>query len=236
MKKIALESILDCMVQSGASDCYITVGAPVALRIDGTVRFLEMEELLEEDTEDLIKESLTDHQLVEFYDKQELNIGIYFKAFGRFRVNVFRQRGMIGMVIRRIKQYIPSLAELNLPDRLKDFIMLKSGLVLVVGPTGSGKTTTLASLINYRNETQSGHILMLEDPIEYYHEHKKSIITQREIGLDTLDFKVGLKNALRQAPDVILIGEIRDTETMETAIHVALAGHLCLATLHSPNV
>ncbi|MEM4380133.1 MAG: PilT/PilU family type 4a pilus ATPase [Thermoplasmatales archaeon] len=233
MSKLRIENILDYMVKAGASDCYITVGAPVALRIDGVTKFLKMEPLTDEDAEELIRETLTDKQIAEFYDKNELNAGLYFRNFGRFRLNVLRQRGLAALVIRRIKSEIPSIEELNLPELLKKLVMLKSGLILVVGPTGSGKTTTLAAMIDYRNERTSGHIIMLEDPIEYYHDHKKSIVTQREIGIDTADFKTGLKNALRQAPDVILVGEVRDAETMETAIHTAQTGHLCLATLHS---
>ncbi|MCS6893486.1 MAG: PilT/PilU family type 4a pilus ATPase [Deltaproteobacteria bacterium] len=233
--KIRIENLLDFMVQANASDCYVSVGAPVGIRIEGETKFLKMDPLTEENTEELLKETLTDNQIAEFYEKNELNCALYFRAFGRFRLNVFRQKGLIGFVIRRIKSYIPSLEELNLPSFLLNLIKLKSGLVLVVGPTGSGKTTTLASLIDYRNKNFSGHIVTLEDPIEFYHEHKKSIVTQREIGIDTKDFQTGLKNALRQAPDVILVGEIRDSETMETAIHTAQTGHLCLATLHSSN-
>ncbi len=230
-----IENILDFMAQYNASDCYVTVGAPVGVRIEGETRFIDIEPLTEEETENLVKDVLTDNQIAQFYETNELNTALYFKAFGRFRINVFRQRGLIGMVIRRIKTSIPTVDELNLPNDITQLMHLKSGLILVVGPTGSGKTTTIASLLDYRNSNLSGHIITLEDPIEFYLDHKKSIITQREIGIDTKDFSTGLKHALRQAPDVILVGEVRDAETMETVIHASLTGHLCLATLHSAN-
>src|SRR5687767_7439448 len=165
----------------------------------------------------------------------EMNLALYYKELGRFRVNIFRQRGNVGLVFRHIKAEIQTVEQLRLPQIMKDIAMTKRGLVLVVGATGSGKSTTLAAMIDHRNSVHPGHIVTVEDPIEFVHNHKKSLITQREVGFDTLSFQNALKNALRQAPDVALIGEIRDTETMEAAITFAETGHLCLATLHSNN-
>jgi twitching motility protein PilU len=174
-------------------------------------------------------------QIMEFESTLECNFAISKKDVGRFRVNVFRQRGEVGMVVRHIKTDIPSIETLGLPAVLKDLILRKRGLILVVGATGSGKTTTLASMIDHRNATTNGHILTLEDPIEFIHPHKKSIVDQREVGIDTLSFENGLKNAMRQAPDVILIGEVRDMDGMKNAMAYAETGHLCLATLHANN-
>ena len=178
---------------------------------------------------------MSEAQIKEFESTLECNFAISKKDIGRFRVNVFRQRGEVGMVIRHIKTDIPSLETLGLPPVLKELITHKRGLILIVGATGSGKTTTLASMIDYRNATTNGHILTLEDPIEYIHTHKKSVVDQREVGIDTLSFESGLKNAMRQAPDVILIGEVRDMEGMKNALAYAETGHLCLATLHANN-
>jgi len=174
-------------------------------------------------------------QVPQFERDLELNLAIAVKDAGRFRINVFKQRGEVGMVIRAIKSEIPSIEQLRLPVLFRDIIMEPRGLVLVVGATGSGKSTTLASMIDHRNSTMSGHILTVEDPIEYLHRHKKSVVNQREVGLDTHGFHEALKNAMREAPDVIMIGEIRDSETMEAAISFSETGHLCLATLHSNN-
>jgi twitching motility protein PilU len=178
---------------------------------------------------------MSESQLREYGENLELNMAMSLPGVSRFRVNVFRQRGSAGMVIRRVKAEVSSLQELGLPDILKEITMSKRGLVLVVGATGSGKSTTLAGMVDYRNATESGHIITIEDPIEFVHRHKKSIVTQREVGFDTHSFQSALKNTLRQAPDVILIGEIRDTETMEAAVTFAETGHLCLGTLHSNN-
>ncbi|MEO5629075.1 MAG: PilT/PilU family type 4a pilus ATPase, partial [Thermomonas sp.] len=178
---------------------------------------------------------MSEAQIAEFERELELNMAIAVPDSGRFRVNVFQQRGEVGVVIRAIRSDIPSIEELQLPQVLKDIIMAPRGLVLIVGSTGSGKSTTLASMIDHRNRTTSGHILTIEDPIEYLHRHKKSIVNQREVGLDTHSFHSALKNAMREAPDVILIGEIRDATTMEAAIAFAETGHICLATLHSNN-
>lgn len=178
---------------------------------------------------------MTDEQKSEFERTLECNLAISVGGLGRFRVNVFRQRGDVAMVLRYIKGSIPSIEELSLPETLKDLIQEKRGLILVVGSTGSGKSTTLASMIDHRNETTQGHILTIEDPIEFLHTHKKSVVDQREVGLDTLTFENALHNALREAPDVILIGEIRDSKTMQHATAYAETGHLCLATLHANN-
>jgi twitching motility protein PilU len=178
---------------------------------------------------------MSERQRATFDDKLEMNLAIASGRLGRFRVNVFRQRGAIGVVIRQIKTQIPSLDELRLPPILKTIATSRRGLVLVTGATGSGKSTTQAALLDYRNETTSGHILTVEDPIEFVHAHKQCIISQREVGFDTVSFNEALRNTLRQAPDVILIGEVRDLETMEAAITFAETGHLCLATLHSNN-
>ena len=174
-------------------------------------------------------------QRSEFEEKMEMNLALYYKELGRFRVNIFRQKGNVGVVFRHIKAEIQTVEQLQLPPIIKDIAMTKRGLVLVVGATGSGKSTSLAAMIDHRNTVHQGHIITVEDPIEFVHQHKKSIITQREVGFDTLTFQNALKNTLRQAPDVILIGEIRDTETMEAAITFAETGHLCIGTLHSNN-
>lgn len=230
-----LQKLLAVMQEHEASDLYLTVGSPPSYRVHGHVRPAGHHALNEDETEALAVSIMTEKQQQEFYSKNEQNLALHYPTLGRFRINVFRQRGTVGMVVRRIKTVIPTLEDLNLPPVLKDLTMSKRGLVLVVGATGSGKSSSLAAMIDHRNLNQAGHIVTIEDPIEFVHEHKKSIITQREIGLDTFDYHVALKNALRQAPDVVLIGEIRDTETMEAAITFAETGHLCLATLHSNN-
>jgi twitching motility protein PilU len=178
---------------------------------------------------------MNEKQQREFAENMEMNMAMSLPGVSRFRVNIFQQRGSVGLVVRRIKAEVASLGELGLPDILKDIVMSKRGLVLMVGATGSGKSTSLAAMIDHRNSTEAGHIITIEDPIEFVHRHKKSIVTQREVGFDTHTFQTALKNTLRQAPDVILIGEIRDTETMEAAITFAETGHLCLGTLHSNN-
>jgi len=223
------------MVEKKASDLYLTVACPPTFRVDGSFDTAAGEAFKPQDLEELAKSFTTELQWSEFLVKRELNVAISVPNISRFRVNVFRQRGSVGMVIRRINVDIPSVEGLGLPAILKDIVLLKRGLVLVVGATGSGKSTTLATMIDHRNSTQSGHILTIEDPIEFVHRHKKSIVTQREIGFDTDTFETGLVSAMRQAPDVILIGEIRSLETMEAAITYAETGHLCLGTLHSNN-
>jgi twitching motility protein PilU len=223
------------MVEKKASDLYLTVARPPTFRVDGSFEMATSEAFKPKDLEELAKSFTSELQWSEFLEKRELNLAISVPNISRFRVNVFRQRGSVGMVIRRINVEIPSVEGLRLPAILKDIVLLKRGLILVVGATGSGKSTTLATMVDYRNSTQSGHILTIEDPIEFVHRHKKSIVTQREIGFDTGTFETALVNAMRQAPDVILIGEIRSLETMEAAITYAETGHLCLGTLHSNN-
>ncbi len=230
-----IRKLLTVMNEHDASDLYITIESPPCYRVNGTVRPAGNRLLEPEDTERLAHSIMSEKQQREFEETNEQNLALYYPSLGRYRVNVYRQRGCVGMVLRQIKTNIQTLDDLELPPVIKDISMTKRGLVLFVGATGSGKSTSLAALIDYRNTNQAGHIITIEDPIEFIHDHKKSIITQREIGMDTGSYHVALKNALRQAPDVILIGEVRDTETMEAAITFAETGHLCLATLHSNN-
>lgn len=230
-----LSKLLSVMKEHDASDLYLSAESPPSYRIKGSVKPAGSKILTSEDTEHLALSIMKDDQQAEFQKTNEMNLALHFNDFGRFRVNIFRQKGSIALVIRRIKTEIPTFEDLELPSVFKEISMAKRGLVLVVGATGSGKSTTLAAMIDYRNNNQAGHIITIEDPLEYIHFHKKSIISQREIGMDTHSYELALKNALRQAPDVILIGEIRDTTTMEAAISFAETGHLCLATLHSNN-
>ena len=226
---------LKLMTEKNASDMFLTTGAPVYIKIEGKLYPLGNTGLPAGMVKKIAYSLMDEGQVPVFERELELNMAIALQDAGRFRVNVFKQRGEVGMVIRAIRSVIPSIEELNLPQVLKDIIMTPRGLVLLVGSTGSGKSTSLASMIDYRNSNQTGHILTIEDPIEYLHRHKKSIVNQREVGLDTHSFHAALKNAMREAPDVILIGEIRDAQTMEAAIAFAETGHLCLATLHSNN-
>lgn len=223
------------MVEHKASDLYLTVGRPAMYRIEGTVKPIGDHEYRPEELQDLAQSIMNERQRREFAETMEMNMAMALPNVSRFRVNVYRQRGSVGLVIRLVKVEIESLAELGLPPILGDVAMTKRGLVLMVGATGSGKSTTLAAMVDHRNSIESGHVITIEDPIEFLHRHKKSIVTQREIGFDTHSYEAALKNALRQAPDVVLIGEIRDTETMEAAIAFAETGHLCLSTLHSNN-
>lgn len=226
---------LKLMTEKNASDMFLTTGAPVYIKIEGKLYPLGNTGLPPGMVKKIAYSLMDEGQVPQFERELELNMAIALQDAGRFRVNVFKQRGEVGMVIRAIRSRIPSIEELNLPQVLKDVIMTPRGLVLVVGSTGSGKSTSLASMIDHRNSTTTGHILTIEDPIEYLHKHKMSIVNQREVGLDTHAFQSALKNAMREAPDVILIGEILDAETMEAAIAFAETGHLCLATLHSNN-
>lgn len=226
---------LKLMTEKNASDMFLTTGAPVYIKIEGKLYPLGSTGLPPGMVKKIAYSLMDEGQVPQFERDLELNMAIAVADAGRFRVNVFKQRGEVGMVIRAIKSRIPSIEELNLPAVLKDVIMSPRGLVLVVGSTGSGKSTALASMIDHRNSTSTGHILTIEDPIEFLHKHKQSIVNQREVGLDTHAFHNALKNAMREAPDVILIGEILDAETMEAAIAFAETGHLCLATLHSNN-
>jgi twitching motility protein PilU len=230
-----IQAYFKAMVEMEASDLYLTVARPVTYRIDGKIRSMGDASFTPKDLEDLGQSVMNDRQREEFKQTHEMNMAMSLPGVSRFRVNIFRQRGSVGMVIRRVKADVSTLDELGLPTILKNIAMSKRGLTLVVGATGSGKSTTLAAMVDYRNSIEAGHIITIEDPIEFVHRHKKSIVTQREVGFDTQSFQAALKNTLRQAPDVILIGEIRDTETMEAAITFAETGHLCLGTLHSNN-
>lgn len=226
---------LKLMTEKGASDMFLTTGAPVNIKVEGKLYPLGNTGLPGGMVKKIAYSLMDEGQVPQFEKNLELNMAIAVKDAGRFRINVFRQRGEVGMVIRAIKSEIPTIEQLQLPQLFKNLIMEPRGLILVVGATGSGKSTTLAAMIDHRNSNTSGHILTVEDPIEYLYRHKKSVVNQREVGLDTHSYHEALKNAMREAPDVILIGEIRDAETMEAAISFSETGHLCLATLHSNN-
>jgi twitching motility protein PilU len=226
---------LKLMTEKNASDMFLTTGAPVNIKVEGKLYPLGNTGLPAGMVKKIAYSLMDEGQVPQFERDLELNMAIAVKDAGRFRVNVFKQRGEVGMVIRAIKSDIPTIEQLKLPDILQEIIMEPRGLVLVVGSTGSGKSTSLAAMIDHRNTSTTGHILTVEDPIEFLHRHKKSVVNQREVGLDTHGFHNALKNAMREAPDVILIGEILDQTTMEAAISFAETGHLCLATLHSNN-
>ncbi|MEZ9445810.1 PilT/PilU family type 4a pilus ATPase [Vibrio sp. 10N.222.54.F12] len=228
-----LNQILEGMLSQKASDLYITVDAPILFRVDGELR-PQGEKLNAAQVAQLLDAMMDQDRRDEYKQTREANFAIV-RNFGRFRVSAFFQRELPGAVIRRIETNIPTFEQLKLPDVLQDLSIAKRGLVLVVGATGSGKSTSMAAMTGYRNTNRSGHILTVEDPIEFVHEHKKCIVTQREVGLDTESYEVALKNSLRQAPDMILIGEIRSRETMEYAMTFAETGHLCMATLHANN-
>ncbi|MCB1874373.1 MAG: PilT/PilU family type 4a pilus ATPase [Chromatiales bacterium] len=230
-----LKDYLAIMVANNASDIYLTAGAPPSGKFEGRMKILEREALEPGRVREIAYSILSDAQIREFEEKLEMNLAISETGVGRFRVNIFMQRGQCAMVIRSIKVNIPSMDSLGLPDILRKLVMSKRGLILFVGATGSGKSTSLASLIDYRNTNSTGHIITVEDPIEFMHRHKRSIVNQREVGVDTLTYEDALKNTLRQAPDVILIGEIRSQETMEHAIAFAETGHLAFSTLHANN-
>ena len=230
-----ITQLLKVMVDRKASDLFITAGARPSIKVDGTLRPLTKESLKPAQARALTCSTMNDRQLAEFEGSRECNFAISAPGLGRFRVSAFFQRNSPGMVLRRINNTIPSMEELNLPPVLKDLAMTKRGLILFVGGTSTGKSTSLASLIDYRNTNSAGHIITIEDPIEYIHDHKQSLITQREVGLDTESFEVALKNTLRQAPDVILMGEIRSADTMAYGLTFAETGHLCMATLHANN-
>jgi twitching motility protein PilU len=226
---------LKLMVQKNGSDLFFSTGAPPNLKAEGRTMPIGDTPMAPGMVRTLAYSIMNDEQVSEFERTMEGNLAISVSGLGRFRVNVFRQRGDVAMVIRYIKGSIPSIEELNLPQTLKELIMEARGLLLVVGSTGSGKSTTLASMLDHRNQTSTGHILTIEDPVEFLHTHKKSVVDQREVGLDTVSYEIALKNAMREAPDVILIGEIRDRQTMQHAIAYAETGHLCLSTLHANN-
>ncbi|MBV1907789.1 MAG: PilT/PilU family type 4a pilus ATPase [Kangiellaceae bacterium] len=230
-----LIELLAAMVVQQASDLFISVDCEPLIKVEGKIRPVRDQRLDEQTNHDLIYSILDESEIATFNQEKELNKSLKIESLGRFRINVFQQSGEPAMVVRYIKKIIPSLEDLGLPDGLKDLIMLERGLILLVGSTGTGKSTTLASMIDYRNTNQAGHILTIEDPIEFTHRNKKSLVNQREVGVDTESFEIALKNAMREAPDVILIGEIRDRQTMKQALTYAETGHLCLATLHASN-
>jgi twitching motility protein PilU len=225
--------LLRLMVSKGGSDLFITAGFPPAMKIDGRMTPVSSQALTGSHTADLARAIMNDKQAAGFELTKEANFAISPGDLGRFRVSAFMQMGAVGMVLRVITTTIPKFEDLDLPEVLKDVIMTKRGLAIMVGATGSGKSTTLAAMVGYRNENSYGHIITIEDPVEFVHPHRNCVITQREVGVDTDSFEAALKNSLRQAPDVIQIGEIRDRETMEHAIAFAETGHLCLATLHA---
>ncbi len=228
-----MHDLMRMIVNKEGSDLFITAGSPPAMKIDGKVSIVSKQSLSSSHTQMLARSIMNDKQVSEFEEKQECNFSISLTGVARFRVNAFVQRGSTGLVLRIINSEIPGFAELNLPDTLQDIAMTKRGLVMFVGGTGSGKSTSLASMVDYRNQHSHGHIITIEDPVEFIHEHGNCLVTQREVGVDTDTYEIALKNTLRQAPDVILIGEVRDRETMEHAIAFAETGHLCLTTLHA---
>ena len=228
-----MQDLLRLMVQKKGSDLFITAGFPPAIKIDGRIVPQSNQILTPQHTTELARAIMNDRQAADFEATKECNFAISPAGIGRFRANAFVQQGRVGCVLRTIAQTIPTFDDLGLPGVLKDIAMAKRGLVIFVGGTGTGKTTSLAAMVDYRNEHSYGHIITVEDPIEYVHQHKNCIVTQREVGIDTEDWEAALKNTLRQAPDVILMGEIRDRETMDHAIAFAETGHLCLATLHA---
>jgi twitching motility protein PilU len=230
-----IRDLLVEMIKQDASDVYVTTESPPMYRVEGVVRPWGEEKFTSTQTMELANSIMTEKQKIRFAEELEMNLALYYPDLGRFRVNIFKQRGCVGFVIRQIKINIKTIDDFGLPTILKEISMEKRGLVLVVGGSGTGKSTTLAAMIDYRNSNLPGHIVTVEDPIEFIHPHKQSIVTQREIGIDTFSFRGALKNAMRAAPDVILIGEVRDIETMESAIIFAETGHLCLGTLHANN-
>ena len=230
-----IEDLLVRMVKEGASDGFITAGAPPSIKVDGEIHPIFDAPLTEQETRELVLSTLRKDQQEDFQKHHECNYAMSSESLGRFRASAFVQRGKYGLVVRRIQSEIPTVDELGLPPIIKELAMTKRGLVIFVGATGTGKSTSLAAVVGYRNHNSRGHIISIEDPIEYIHEHAGCIITQREVGMDTESFDVALKNTLRQAPDVILIGEVRTAETMRQALTFAETGHLCLCTLHANN-
>ncbi len=228
-----MRDLLTLMVEKKGSDLFVTVGFPPAIKVDGKVTPVSETELTADNTKAMAYAIMNDKQLKEYEATKECNFAVAPAGIGRFRANAFIQQTYCGMVMRTIETDVPNLDKLGLPEVLKDIVMTKNGLIIMVGGTGSGKSTSLAAMIDYRNQNSHGHIITIEDPIEYVHPHKSCIIMQREVGVDTDDWEIALKNTLRQAPDVILLGEIRDKETMEFAIAFAETGHLAMATLHA---
>lgn len=230
-----IESLLDRMVKEGASDGFITADAPPCIKVDGQIFPISERPLQDEEARQLVLSTMRPDQQEDYNKHHECNYAISHEQLGRFRASAFVQRNKCGLVIRRIQSQIPTIDELGLPPIIKELAMTKRGLVIFVGATGTGKSTSLAAMVGYRNQNSRGHIISIEDPIEYIHEHAGCIVTQREVGMDTESFDVALKNTLRQAPDVILIGEVRAAETMQQALTFAETGHLCLCTLHANN-
>jgi len=230
-----IDKLLKVMVEKGASDLFITAGAAPSIKINGRMVPVTSTPLSPEKTRETVMGVMNEAQRRDFTRDKECNFAISARGIGRFRVSAFYQRNLAGMVLRRIETTIPRIEDLGLPDIVKELSMSKRGLVVFVGATGSGKSTSLAAMIGQRNRNSKGHIISVEDPIEYIHQHEGCIVTQREVGIDTASFEVGLKNMLRQAPDVIMIGEVRSRDTMEHAITFAETGHLCLCTLHANN-
>jgi len=229
------EGLLKFMVSKRASDLFITAGVPPCMKINGKIVPVTQRELAPEKAREVVLSVMNEEQRRDFARTRECNFAISASGIGRFRVSAFQQRNNVGMVLRRIEMRIPTTEELRLPEVVKQLAMTKRGLIIFVGATGTGKSTSLASMIGYRNRNSTGHIITIEDPIEFMHSHEKCIVTQREVGIDTENFEVALKNTLRQAPDVILIGEVRTSETMDYAVAFAETGHLALCTLHANN-
>ena len=228
-----MHDLLRAMVQKNASDLFITAGFPPAIKIDGRVTPVASQPLSPQHTAEIARAIMNDKQAAEFESTKEANFAVSPGGIGRFRVSAFLQQARVGLVLRTINTNIPKFEELNLPSVQRDICMMKRGLVIMIGGTGQGKSTSLAAMVGYRNENSYGHIITVEDPVEYVHDHKNCVVTQRDVGVDTDTWFAALKNALRQAPDVILIGEIRDRQTMEYAIEFSETGHLCMATLHA---
>jgi twitching motility protein PilU len=231
-----IAALLQLMVKQGASDLYLTTGAHASIKVRGKLRHVSREPMRPGNIRSLGEEILSPAEIDKFYAERELNKGFSMRGVGRFRMNFYFQRGEVSMVIRHIRSEIPSPESLGLPDVLSDLVMQKTGLILFVGSTGSGKSTSMAALIQLRNQALAGHILTIEDPIEYTFQHGKSIIGQREVGFDTLSYANAMREAMREAPDMIMVGEVRDTETMESVLGFADTGHLVLSTLHATNV
>jgi twitching motility protein PilU len=230
-----ISTYLDLLARRNGSDVFLSPGASPCIKINGGTYHMRHDPLSGEETRNMAYALMNERQQKEFEQTMEMNLALDVNSVGRFRINIYRQRGEVALVARYIKTTIPTIDELNLPPIFKDLVMTPRGLILVVGSTGSGKSTTLAAMIDHRNTRRTGHMLTIEEPIEFLHAHKQSIVDQREIGIDTLSYANALKNAMREAPDVILIGEIRDRETMQHAIAYAETGHLCLSTLHANN-
>ncbi|MGH8769674.1 MAG: PilT/PilU family type 4a pilus ATPase [Burkholderiales bacterium] len=230
-----LDPLFKLMADKYASDLFVTAGAPIQIKIAGNVVPVNSQVIDAASAKKIALEMMSEEQVRDFESRMEMNFAHSVPSVGSFRVNVFRQRGAVAIVVRHVKMEIPEITELGLPPQLRDLIMEKRGLVLVVGSTGCGKSTTLAAMIEHRNTTRSGHILTIEDPIEFVFKHKKSIVNQREVGMDTLSYETALVNAMREAPDVLMIGEIRERGTLTQALIYAQTGHLCLSTLHANN-